>query len=123
MKIDEVYACSLKAASLRGQEVTVTITGGEVRKVEDGKRKIVLTFAEFPQPLFLNVTNARKIASIHGDEATLWKGKQIVLVPRMTDFAGKEVECIRIEPVRAQPIAETVGGQSFQQSASGAVRF
>lgn len=120
MRIDEIYASSLKAAALAGQERTVTITGGEVRKVEDGKRKIVLTFAEFPQPLFLNVTNARKIASIHGDEATLWKGKQIVLVPSQTDFGGREVDCIRVKAAQQQQATAAV--QSVSTS-NGAVRF
>ena len=99
MNVDEIYACSLKAAALNGQERIVTIEGGEIRKVEEGKRKIVLHFAEFKQPLFLNVTNARKIATIHGEEATLWKGKQLVLYPTETSYQGAEVPCIRIKPV------------------------
>jgi len=122
MKIDDIYACSLKAAALGGEERVVTITGGEVRKVEDGKKKLVLSFAEYSQPLFLNVTNARKIATIHGDEATLWKGKQIVLYPTETDFGGRMVDCIRVKAVPVQE-PQQPAAQAQQPGSGGAVRF
>jgi hypothetical protein len=105
VKVSEIYSTCLKAADLNGQDLMVTIKGGSVRAVDDGKRKIFLEFEETGAPLALNVTNARTIARLHGEEATQWKGKQITLFPTTTQFGAREVDCIRIRDRVSQPAA------------------
>jgi hypothetical protein len=102
MNVDEIYASSLTHKQLSGQDKVVTIAGGEIRTF-DGKKKIVLRFAETPQPLVVNKTNAKAIAAVLGTgELTQWPGRQITLYVAQTEYAGETVGCIR---VRQQAIA------------------
>lgn len=119
MRVSEIYSGLLKAADLEGRDVDATITGGEVREMEDGKKKLQLSFAELAAPLILNVTNAKAIARLHGEEITAWKGKRITLYPTQTQFGHKTVDCIRVrDTVPAQQPPAPSG-----QSGNGAVRF
>lgn len=119
MKVSEIYSTCLKAADLGGQDVVVTIAGGEVRVMDDGKRKLFLQLQETSAPLSLNVTNAKMLSRLLGEEATAWKGKRVTLYPTTTQFAGREVDCIRIRDRLPEP------PESTQSAApkNGAVRF
>ena len=120
MRVSDIYSGCLAAADLDGAERTVTITGGELRTFDDGTKRLFLQFAEHAKPLALNVTNARKIALLHGDEVTAWKGKRITLYPTTTQYLGKEVACIRIrDQVPQLPQQEP----TQLPAADGAVRF
>lgn len=121
MKISDIYSTCLKAADLNGQDLTVTIDGGEVRTLDDGKRKLLIKFRELQQPLLLNVTNARQIARLHGEEVTLWKGKQIILYRTVTMFGSREVDCIRVRDT--VPVLQVALPQPTQPLQSGVVRF
>ena len=118
MRVSDIYATCLKAADLNNQDMTVTITGGEVREMGDSRKKLFLSFAEVKTPLCLNVTNARQIARLHGEEATLWKGKRIVLYPTTTMFGGREVGCIRVRDQVPEPVTPSAAA-----STGAAVRF
>jgi len=88
------------AHDLRGKDVTLTISGIRVEelKMEGGKSstKPVVTFEVAKKRLVLNKTNAKTIASLHGPDTSLWKGKQITLYPTTTKMGPKTVDCIRI---------------------------
>ncbi len=134
--IDEIYATCLAAAHLQGQDLTATIEGGEIREFTDPKtgalkRKLFLKLAGQPQMFAVNVTNARRIAAIYGGEVSEWIGKPITLYPTTTEFAGKEVACIRVRQAGA---TQTFGAaastpapapQASQAAAaaSGVIRF
>jgi len=119
VRVSEIYRSLVKAADLEGQDTDVTITGGEVREMEDGKKKLQLSFAELANPLILNVTNAKAIARLHGEEITAWKGKRITLYPTQTQFGHKTVDCIRVrDAVPAQQPPAPSGPDP-----NGAVRF
>lgn len=120
MRVSDIYSSCLAAADLEGQDVTVTIKGGELRTFDDGHRRLFLTFAELQRPLALNVTNARMIAQLHGEEVTQWKGKQITLYPTRTSYLGKDVPCIRIRDQVPQ-LPQQPAPQ--QPATDGAVRF
>ena len=119
MRVSDIYSSCLKAADLHDQDMVFTIAGGEIRTMEDGKRKLFLSLQEVGSPFALNVTNARTIARLLGEEATGWKGKRITLYPTMTMFGGREVPCIRVRdqlPDPPPPVPAPTGG-------NGAVRF
>ena len=105
----------LKASDLRGKDVTLTICperGVRIDKVarKGGakERKAVMFFVECAakakkdeadeKALILNITNARTIAEIYGNDTDDWKGKRITLYPTKveTNFQEKRVDCIRI---------------------------
>ena len=99
MKTTDVYASEsryLRADDLRGREVEVTIAGAETVDLSDGKTKIALSFTGKEKLLVLNVTNARAIEDVLGDETDQWVGHRIVLFPTRVDFQGQRVPAIRV---------------------------
>src|SRR5262249_45901746 len=91
----------LKAADLKGQRRTVTITKITREEIGKGKeRKAVVYFAEAKKGLVLNKTNAVKIAKVTGfDDYTQWPGKKIALVATEVEFKGDLTPAIRVDGV------------------------
>ncbi|WP_428938858.1 hypothetical protein [Fontivita pretiosa] len=87
----------LKAADLDGDRV-LTIRSVAIEDVgtDRTEEKPVVSFQEIEQRLVLNRTNADTIADLYGADTDEWAGRQIILTPSETDFAGKRVPCIRI---------------------------
>jgi len=104
----------IKCATLNGKEVTLTIAGVEQVEYQDGTKAPALSFQGTTKKLGLNKTNALRIARLHGDETESWPGKEIVLMPDITDFQGRQVDCVRVKVVQpAQPFdpgADQSGG-------------
>ena len=60
---------------------TVTISEVKVEEVgQDKQEKPVLYFNEHYKGAILNVTNARAIAKVYGDDEGEWPGKKVTLV-------------------------------------------
>jgi hypothetical protein len=103
------YLC---AADLRGRDVTLTISRlvqEDLRTDKGDEAKWIIYFAEMEErhrrdskqmmkKLVLNVTNARSIAKLHGNETDDWIGKKITLFPTKTAAFGEQVDCLRIRP-------------------------
>jgi hypothetical protein len=88
----------LKAADLQGKRVRVVIDKVEMEDI-GGETKPVLHFRGKNRGVVLNKTNANAIWGINGsDDTDDWPGTEIVLFPSKTEFQGKRVDCIRIDP-------------------------
>ena len=93
----------LKAADLEGKRVRVVIERVDMEDI-GGETKPVLHFRGKTRGVVLNKTNASAIWGINGsDDMDDWGGTEIVLYPSKTDFQGKRVDCIRIDPAEAAP--------------------
>ncbi len=93
----------LKAADLMGKRVQVTIESVEMEDI-GGETKPVVHFKGKSRGVVLNKTNANAIWGINGsDDTDDWPGTTIVLYPSKTDFQGKRVDCIRVDPPDSQP--------------------
>ena len=93
----------LKAADLQGKRIRVVIDKVEMEDI-GGETKPVLHFRGKSRGVVLNKTNANAIWGINGsDDTDDWPGTEIVLFPSKTDFQGKRVDCIRIDPPERQP--------------------
>lgn len=99
MKIGEAFPGQyLKAADLRGHRVQVVIESVEMEDI-GGDQKPVVHFKGKDRGLVLNKTNANAIWGMTGtDDTDEWNGVSVVLFPSKTDFQGKRVDCIRIDP-------------------------
>lgn len=99
----------LSSADLHGKDVPLTIRRVvvETLKTERGdEKKPVVYFEETAKKaaesgtkekrLVLNKTNARSIASQHGNEIDNWAGKKITLYPTTAQAFGETKDCIRI---------------------------
>jgi hypothetical protein len=119
--IDDVFGgTTLKSADIKGKDPVVTIASVEVKnfKEKDGaeKQKLLVHFAGAKKALVCNVTNARRIAHLHGPDYSMWGGKKIRLKVEMVDFGGQIMDGIRVYPASEdkietgrQPLREDVG--------------
>jgi hypothetical protein len=92
----------LYAADLNGEAMVAEIARVQEVTLED-KSKIAVHFAAMDKALVLNKTNARAIASLHGDDPAKWISKKIELYPTKVWFDGQMVDCIRIRPALEAP--------------------
>lgn len=125
----------LRAADLRGRDVTVTIRDIDPRgelQMRNGKKehKPVVSFKESDKLWVMNVTCARIIAKVHGNEITSWLGKRVTLYPTMVACGGQQVEAIRIrerapaakgngakiEPVEDEPEHDGLTGEVAEEN-------
>lgn len=98
MNINEAFPSNyLKAADLKGQTPTVTMSHVVSEQMGDD-RKLVLYFKGKEKGVVLNKTNANNIASIYGPETDAWEGQKVTLAAAWVDFQGRSVEAIRIRP-------------------------
>lgn len=108
----------LAAHDLRGKDVTLTIRRVIVEELETDrgkKKKPVVYFEETKtkaeetgteeKRLVLNVTNAKSIAKMHGNEIEGWAGKRITFFPTQAEAFGEMKDCLRIRPDVATPAA------------------
>ena len=79
---------------------TVTISEVRVEEVgQDKQEKPVLYFNEHHKGAILNVTNARAIAKVYGDEESDWQGKKLTLVTIPTPHpTGEPTTSICMKP-------------------------
>lgn len=87
---------------LEGKEVTLTIDRIEranvfVPQSNREEEKVVVVFKEAKKHWICNRTNADRIADQYGEDADLWPGKKITLIPSKTKVGGKTVPCVRVK--------------------------
>ncbi len=124
--VNEMYKSNseyLKAEDLGSSMPTLTIQASDVKHFDNGDSKLVLQFAETEKTMPLNMTNARAIAELHGNNSDGWAGKRIMLFTMTVDFQGRQVPAIRIRaPAPAQqglPANNSSQAGQFAQQASG----
>ena len=99
MKVNEAFPSEfLKADDLQDRTVKLTIDRVEMDEVGDG-RKPIAYFKDAKKGLVLNVTNARAIATLAGDDMDTWTGTQIELFSTPVTFKGQVTEGIRVRPI------------------------
>lgn len=86
---------------LGGKDRTVTISGVKAETISNGKqknKKPVISFKGAEKRFLCNVTNAKCIAAMYGNNTDTWIGKAVTLYPTQADFGGKTVDAIRVRP-------------------------
>ena len=117
MDINDIFPSRfLAAADLKGREVTATIADVTVEQLNaDDERSVkpIIAFKGTDKTLACNKTNASTIAALYGADTDDWIGKRITIVPTFTDYNGRRVACIRVNPVK--PAAPTTNTASPAQ--------
>ena len=109
MKISQIFPSKyVAAADLNGKPVTLTIRTVTLEEMvthnEERVKKPVAWFEKATKGFVMNVTNARIIADLYGDETESWAGKRISIYPTRVQAFGKMQDCIRVKPeIPAQP--------------------
>lgn len=104
MKIGAAFpGAYVKCADLQGKRVQVVIDRVEMEDI-GGEQKPVVHFRGKERALVLNKTNANSVWGINGsDDTDDWPGTAITLFPAKTEFQGRRVDCIRIDPPDSLP--------------------
>lgn len=109
MKISQVFPSKyVAAADLNGKTVALTIKTVTMEEMttHDSKKvqKPVVWFEKATKGFVLNLTNAKIIAALYGDETDDWTGKRIAIYPTRVKAFGQMQDCIRVrEEIPAQP--------------------
>ena len=103
----------------RDRDAVVKIRDVKAAVLNNGRtqnKKPVIFFEGKEKGMVCNKTNAKTIASLHGNDVAGWIGKSIALYVATTrdPSGGGDVECIRVRPTA--PKAEPVKGK--QEAAS-----
>jgi hypothetical protein len=94
----------LKSSDAKDRPITTTIKAVEMEEVGQGnekKEKPVLYF-EDQKPMVLNRTNWDELENAFGDSED-WPGHNIRVKCARTQFQGKSVDGLRIEPIKPKP--------------------
>lgn len=91
-----------KAADLRGKPAVVIIESIDPRAdlvMQGGRKdkKPVVRIKGWNKEWILNVTNARAIAQVYGNEVTGWIGKAVVIVAKRVEAKGEMVDALRVD--------------------------
>ncbi len=97
----------VKAADLKGREITVVIARAEVEKLGDDN-KLVLYFQGREKGLVTNRTNADRVSYLYGSNTDQWIGREIILYVDLVSFQGRTVEAIRIKPPARAAASPTI---------------
>lgn len=116
MKISQVFPSKyLIAADLNGKSFTLhikTVTLDDMVTHDNKKvKKPVVWFVEAKKGLVINVTNAKIIVALYGDETDGWTGKSIAIYPTRVKAFGEMQDCIRVReelPATPKPVATAV---------------
>jgi hypothetical protein len=97
---DELYPGRfLKAADLKGRQVTVTISAVDLEELEgDGGKttKGIISFQGKEKMIALNRTNGVCLKAMFGKKVQEWIGKRITLFPTEVQFGREMEDAIRI---------------------------
>jgi hypothetical protein len=124
-KLNQFFAGQFFKASDFPSPRLLTIASVDEQEVgQQREKRLVIKFAGEEQSLVTNKTNALSIAEITGaDDVDEWIGAKIVLFATKTDFAGRQVDCIRVRAPRNQaakpapPPAAEAAQHQLQQDA------
>jgi hypothetical protein len=111
MNFSDIYPNKyFKHADLNGKRRSLKIDRVELEVVgqDSEEKKAVLYFIGERQGFVLNKTNGLTVAEALGTETDFWRGATVVLFPTRTSYAGRQVDCVRVEvplPAPAVPPA------------------
>lgn len=113
MLISKVFPSKyVAAADLNGKTVTLTIKTVTMEEMitHDNKKanKPVVWFEKATKGFVLNLTNAKIIAHLYGDDTDLWTGSRISIYPTRIKAFGQMQDAIRVReevPATAKPVA------------------
>lgn len=103
----------IKAATFKGQDRTITITGVTLKELEreDNTKETrgLISIAESPKQWILNVTNVKCLIAMFGRETDKWLGKKVTLYPAPNEMSESGVAIrVRGSPDLAKDITFTL---------------
>ncbi len=109
MNVEDLYKSKsqwLNADDIEdGRDYSMTVKNCTIEEIGDGQ-KLVVWFNGAKKGLGLNKTNWNALRKKWGPKPERWTGKTLVLYQDITDYQGRQVDCVRVrvpnEPVQEQ---------------------
>jgi hypothetical protein len=105
MKTSDVFPSRyIQTAAVKAKPIVATISHVEMEMAGQGaeqKRKPVLHL-DGEKPMVLNRTNFETLADAFGDSDE-WSGRKIKIYAVRTQYAGKSIDGLRVEPIVPKP--------------------
>jgi len=92
----------LKSSDAKDRPIITTIKAVEREEVGNEKKEKWVLYFEDQKPMVLNRTNWDAIEEAFGDSDD-WPGHKVKLKCARTQFQGKSVDGLRIEPIKPKP--------------------
>ena len=92
----------LQSADAKAKQIITTISHMAQEEVGQGQKKKPVLYLENQKPMVLNRTNTEALEEAFGDSDD-WPGHKIKIYCVKTQYAGKTVDGLRIEPIVAKP--------------------
>src|SRR6266568_5065825 len=97
MKLKNMFPSKYMVAADLDGDTVLGITSVGIEEVgPDRQEKHVVRFSESQKGLILNVTNAKTIGDLYGEESDAWAGRRVTLYPTRVEFKGKSAMGIRV---------------------------
>jgi hypothetical protein len=101
-----------KAADLKGQELTATISFMTMEEIGTAKDRKPVLYFEDAKPLVLNHVNWDRLEYAYGDSDS-WPGQKVTLFTELVSLQGKSVPGIRLKPVVTKRVAKPATKDDF----------
>jgi len=115
MRSNEAFPSKfVKAADVKAKSIVAVISHVAQEKVgqgQDQKDKLVLHF-ENEKSLVLNRTNWETLEDAFGDSDE-WAGHKIKLYAARTQYQGKMVDAVRVQPIASKPAPQAAEDPPF----------
>jgi hypothetical protein len=92
----------LQSADAKAQQIVTTISRMAQEEIGQDKKKKPVLYFEDQKPMVLNRTNAEALEEAFGDSDD-WPGHKIKIYCVKTQYQGKTVDGLRIEPIVSKP--------------------
>ena len=92
----------LQSADTKAKQIITTISHMAQEEVGQGQKKKPVLYLEDQKPMVLNRTNTEALEEAFGDSDD-WPGHKIKIYCVKTQYAGKTVDGLRIEPIVPKP--------------------
>src|SRR5262245_6999399 len=105
----------VKAADVKAKSIIAVISHVAQEKVgqgQDQKEKLILHFEGDNKPLVINRTNWESLEDAFGDSDE-WAGHKIKLYAARTQYQGKMVDAVRVQPIATKPAAKAAAEDEF----------
>ena len=92
----------LQSTDAKAKQIITTISHMAQEEVGQGQKKKPVLYLEDQKPMVLNRTNTEALEEAFGDSDD-WPGHKIKIYCVKTQYAGKTVDGLRIEPIVPKP--------------------
>jgi len=126
MRREDAYPSKfMKSVDVKGKPIIAVISHVEMEVVGQGadQKKKPVMHLEGHKPMVVNATNWDALADAFGDDSDEWVGRKIKIRCVKTQYAGKPVDGLRVEPLTVKPAPKSTPDDDFDRNPDDEIAF